>query len=69
MKRHTLTAEEVASYLGVSLDTVNTMVKLKKLPHLEVGNDILFTKESIDLWIEDQEFMGLQIDTDSHIHS
>jgi len=63
MKRHTLTVKEVATYLGVHTDTIYTMVKLEQLPHLKAGNRILFTKESIDLWIEDQEFISLQIDS------
>lgn len=62
MKRQTLTVKEVATYLGVHTDTIYAMVKLRQLPHLKVGNRILFTKDSIDLWIEDQEFTSLQID-------
>lgn len=60
MERQTLTAKEVADYLGVHTDTIYVMVKCKKLPHVKVQNRILFTKESIDLWIQDQEYTSLQ---------
>lgn len=62
MKRHTWTVKEVAAYLGVHTDTIYSLVKSKQLPHVKVGNRILFTKGSIDLWIEDQEFSSLQMD-------
>lgn len=54
MKRRTLTVKEVANYLGVHTDTIYTMVKLKQIPHLKLRNRILFTKDSIDLWVQDQ---------------
>ncbi|GGA80324.1 helix-turn-helix domain-containing protein [Ornithinibacillus halotolerans] len=54
MKRHTLTVKEVAHYLGVHTDTICTMVKLKQIPHLKLRNRIFFTKDSIDLWMQEQ---------------
>lgn len=54
MQRQTLTVKEVANYLGVHTDTIYTMVKLKQIPHLKLRNRILFTKDSIDLWLQDQ---------------
>lgn len=59
LERQTVTVKEVANYLGVHTDTIYAMVKQKQLPHLKVQNRILFTKESIDLWIQDQEYTSL----------
>ncbi|MDY0404216.1 helix-turn-helix domain-containing protein [Virgibacillus sp. 179-BFC.A HS] len=60
MDRQTLTVKEVADLFGVHTDTIYTMVKQKQLPHLKIGNRILFSKQSIELWIEDQEFASLR---------
>jgi len=54
LKRQTITVKEAASYLGVHTDTIYIMVKLNQIPHLKMRNRILFTKESIDLWLQDQ---------------
>lgn len=54
MERHMITVKEVAAYLGVHTDTVYCMVKLHEIPHLRIGNRILFTKGSINRWIQDQ---------------
>lgn len=54
LERHMITVKEVAAYLGVHTDTVYCMVKLNEIPHLRMGNRILFTKDSIDWWIQDQ---------------
>ncbi|WP_026909118.1 helix-turn-helix domain-containing protein [Paucisalibacillus globulus] len=54
MQRQTLTVKDVANYLGVHTDTVYTMVKINQIPHLKLGKRILFTRESIDLWMADQ---------------
>src|SRR5699024_1199291 len=54
LKRQRITVKEAASYLGVHTDTIYIMVKLNQIPHLKMRNRILFTKESIDLWLQDQ---------------
>ncbi|ASN06210.1 helix-turn-helix domain-containing protein [Virgibacillus necropolis] len=59
MERQTLTVKEVANYLGVHTDTIYLMANLKQIPHLKFRNRILFPKESIDLWIQDQEFLNI----------
>lgn len=59
MNRHTITAKEVAAYLGVHPDTIYCMVKENRIPHLRLRNRILFTKESVDWWIQDQANINL----------
>lgn len=55
MQRKTLTAHEIAQYIGVHVDTIYTMVKQKQIPHVRVRRRILFSVETIDAWIREQE--------------
>ncbi|WP_366160631.1 helix-turn-helix domain-containing protein [Bacillus infantis] len=55
MRKDTLSVQEAAEYLGVSSDTVYTMVKQKEIPHYRVRKRIFFSKERIDTWIDNQE--------------
>ncbi|ASN05788.1 helix-turn-helix domain-containing protein [Virgibacillus necropolis] len=61
MERQTLTVREVADYLGLHTDIIYAMVKEKQIPHLKIRRRILFTKQSIDLWIQDQEHTNPRI--------
>lgn len=58
IKRSTLTVKEVASYLGVSVDTIYTLVRENKIVHFRIGSRILFKKNAIDDWIDKQMEMG-----------
>lgn len=60
MERQTLTVKEVADYLGVHTDTIYAMAHAKQIPHVKIRNRILFKKESVDLWIQDQEYTSLR---------
>lgn len=53
----TLTAKQGAEYLGVSYWRLLEMVKGGEIPHIRVsgGKRILFRKESLDKWLQDQE--------------
>ncbi|MBG9586959.1 excisionase family DNA-binding protein [Cytobacillus firmus] len=55
MQRKTLTAQEVAEYIGVHVDTIYTMVRQKEIPHVRVRRRILFSIETIDAWMRDLE--------------
>ncbi|MFC0271091.1 helix-turn-helix domain-containing protein [Metabacillus herbersteinensis] len=55
-----LTVQGVAEYLGVHPDTVYTMVREKEIPHFRVRRRILFSVETIDAWIRDQESITCQ---------
>lgn len=55
MERQTLTVKEVANYLGVHPDTIYAMVRHKEIPHVKLRNRIVFTKASIDQWIQEEE--------------
>jgi len=55
MTRTTMTAEETANYLGVSIDTIYRMVRQKQIPHIRVRKRILFRVNSLDAWMSRQE--------------
>lgn len=58
IERTTLTANEVAEYLGVSRDLVYKLVRENKIVHVKIGSRILFRKASIDQWLEELESYG-----------
>jgi excisionase family DNA binding protein len=43
---------ELSDYLGVSTDSIYTMVRENQIPHVRVRRRILFHKHAIDLWIQ-----------------
>ena len=47
-----LNAEEAARYLGLSVDTVYKMARLRELPSVKVGRALRFDVEALDLYIE-----------------
>lgn len=53
--RCTLTAQEVANYLGLSVDTVYMMVREKEIPFCRIGRRILFKRDSVDRWFAEKE--------------
>ncbi|MFD2924205.1 helix-turn-helix domain-containing protein [Halobacillus naozhouensis] len=55
MARRTMTVNDAAEYLGVCTDTIYTMVKQKQIPHFRLRRRILFSQETIDAWIREQE--------------
>lgn len=60
MKRKTLTAQEIAEYIGVHVDTIYTMVRQGQIPHVRVRRRILFSIETIDSWMRDLEQKSLE---------
>lgn len=60
IKRSTLTVKEVAEYLGISSDMVYILCREKRIAHFRIGTRILFKKEAIDRWIEQQMIEGFE---------
>ncbi|WP_338788770.1 helix-turn-helix domain-containing protein [Metabacillus sp. FJAT-53654] len=60
MPNKKLTVQGVADYLGVHPDTIYNMVREKQIPHFRVRRRILFSVETIDAWIKDQESKIIQ---------
>lgn len=55
MERTTLTAQEAASYLGVSYWSLLNMARQGQVPHSRVGKKLVFRKQTIDQWLTKQE--------------
>lgn len=49
-KRITLTVNEVAELLGVSIGTIYTMARLHEIPHKKIRGRVLFHRETIEKW-------------------
>ena len=54
MERITLTVNEVAELLGVSITTIYTMARLHEIPHKKIRGRVLFHKETIEKWFTDE---------------
>lgn len=54
MEKTTLSVKEVAQYIGVHQETIYTLVHMKQIPHFRCGRRILFSKEMLEMWMEDQ---------------
>lgn len=44
--------EEVAAYLGFSVDTIYNKVQAREIPHTRIGNTLRFTKWTINAWLD-----------------
>ena len=47
-----LTKEELAQYLKVSVEKVNSLLYKKKIPKIRIGKEYRFSKADIDSWLE-----------------
>lgn len=50
-----LLPQDAAVYIGCKYDKLMQMVRLKQIPHYRIGRRVFFTKETLDLWIENKE--------------
>nr|WP_156644782.1 helix-turn-helix domain-containing protein [Lentibacillus sp. JNUCC-1] len=55
MERERMTVKEVAAYLGVHADMIYTMARKNEIPHFKMRSKILFTRDVIEKWVQDQE--------------
>lgn len=55
MERMVFNVKEVTKYLSVSESTVRKLVREKKIPHFRILSKILFDKELIDKWINNNQ--------------
>ncbi len=47
-----LSVEEIATYLGVSKDTIYNWINKKKMPSHKIGRLWKFKKDQVDAWVE-----------------
>ena len=55
----TFNIKEASNYLKCSESILRKMVKNKTIRYYRIGNKIFFRKESIDLWIQNQEIQNV----------
>ena len=55
MERKLMSVKEMASYLGVHLDTVYKMARANEIPHFRISSKILFSKDAVDAWIKEKQ--------------
>lgn len=54
--------EEVAQYLKCSISCVRSLVRKKEIPYFRIGNRLNFKKDTIDMWIRNQEIQIMNIE-------
>lgn len=52
--------EEAAEYLGCGYDKLLQMVRQRQIPHYRLGRRVFFTRNTLDLWIENQEHQSFK---------
>jgi len=50
-----LLPREAAEHIGCRYDKLLQMVRLGQVPHYRIGRRVLFTRETLDTWIKEQE--------------
>jgi len=50
-----MTVKEAAPYIGASEYKLREMVRDKLVPAYRIGSKIMFRKNTLDIWIEQQE--------------
>jgi excisionase family DNA binding protein len=63
--RATMTAREGAAYIGLSYWKALEMVKAGQLPHIRIGGRVLFRRQALDAWLEQQEQASVRRDPES----
>lgn len=48
-------AREAAAYLKIHYETLLKMSRKKQIPHYRIGRKLLFRKDVLDQWIQEQE--------------
>lgn len=51
--------EELSNYLHISQSSIRKLIREKKIPYYRILSRIFFDKESIDMWIKNQETINL----------
>lgn len=56
----TITAGEAAEIIGISEWTIYDLARRKVIPHVRIGRRVLFRRESLMAWLEQQEAASLK---------
>lgn len=55
-----MNVKEVAEYLKCSCSKIRNMVRDNEIPYFRIGNKLNFKKETIDVWVRNQELRCIQ---------
>ncbi len=53
-ERLTLSRKEAAVLLGISEKLLWTKTKASRIPHIRIGGRVLYPRENLERWLEDQ---------------
>ncbi len=59
LTRRLLSVQEAADYIGLSPDTVYTMVSQRRIPYVKVGRRTMFDVGLLDAWIKQRTVMPM----------
>jgi excisionase family DNA binding protein len=59
IRRPLLTIEEVATYTGLSVHTLYTMVSQRRIPYVKVGRLVRFDPGHLENWLANHTVMPL----------
>lgn len=57
-----MNVKEVAEYLNCSSSKIRNMVRDKQIPNFRIGSKLNFNKQTIDMWVHNQELRNIQRD-------
>lgn len=55
MERVTIDVKDAANYIGVSIDTIYSMVRGNEIPYIRVRRRIFFRVSALNDWMSEQE--------------
>ncbi len=62
MNKLIINAKEASKILGINYWKLLELVKAKKIPHIKVGNRILFREETLEKWLAQKEKQSVERD-------
>lgn len=65
MNKTTMCAKDTAKYLGISYYTLLELRKQGKIPNSKIGRKYLFRKDTLDLWLQEQETASVKSEPES----
>jgi excisionase family DNA binding protein len=60
MKKNYLTVDEAKKYLKLAKSTIYTYVQQKKMPHIKIGERVLFDEDDLNEWVKSKKKRGGQ---------
>lgn len=62
-----MNVKEVAEYLNCSCSKIRNMVRDKQIPNFRIGSKLNFNKQTIDIWVHNQELINIQKDISENL--